>query len=157
MRLKDKVIIVTGSTTGIGKAIALRSAAEGALLVIHGLEQDWGNDVLNQIGKDKAVLHIEDITEPGAAGRLVDLAIKTYGRLDAVVNNAAAVISSNIHNTDLALLRKVLEINSIAPFALIKAALPHLTKQKGTILNIGSVNAWSGEPNLFAYSVSKGA
>ena len=157
MRLKDKVIIVTGSTTGIGKAIALRSAAEGALLVIHGLEQAWGDDVVQQIGKDKAVLHIEDIIEPGATERLVDLAIRTYGRLDAVVNNAAAVISSNIHNTDLALLRKVLEINSIAPFALIKAALPHLSKQKGTVLNIGSVNAWSGEPNLFAYSVSKGA
>ena len=157
MRLKDKVIIVTGSTTGIGKAIATRCVAEGALLVIHGLEQDWGNEVLVQLGKDKSVLHIEDIIAPGAPERLVELAIKTYGRLDAVVNNAAAVVSSNIHNTDLAFLRKVLEINSVAPFALIKAALPHLSKQKGSVLNIGSVNAWSGEPNLFAYSVSKGA
>ena len=54
-------------------------------------------------------------------------------------------------------LRKVLEVNTIAPFALIKAALPYLTEQHGCVLNIGSVNACSGEPNLFAYSISKGA
>ena len=54
-------------------------------------------------------------------------------------------------------LQKVLEVNTIAPFALIKAALPYLAETKGCVLNIGSVNAYSGEPNLFAYSVSKGA
>jgi NAD(P)-dependent dehydrogenase (short-subunit alcohol dehydrogenase family) len=157
MRLKDKVIIVTGSTTGIGKAIATRAAAEGALLVIHGLEQEWGDAVVSQIGGDSAVLHIEDISAPGAAERLVQLAITRFGKLDGVVNNAATVVSSNIHTTDSDFLRKVIDINTIAPFALIKAALPHLSKQKGSVLNIGSVNAWSGEPNLFAYSVSKGA
>lgn len=51
----------------------------------------------------------------------------------------------------------MLEVNTIAPFSLIKAALPYLSEQKGCVLNIGSVNAYSGEPNLFAYSVSKGA
>lgn len=157
MRLKDKVIIVTGSCTGIGKAIAKRCVAEGARVVIHGLEQKWGEAVVDELGKDKAVLLIEDISVDGAPQRLVDLAIKTYGKLDAVVNNAAIVASSNIQTTDLALLRKVLEINTIAPFALIKAALPHLHKQKGSVLNIGSVNAFSGEPNLLAYSMSKGA
>src|SRR5690606_12958749 len=74
-----------------------------------------------------------------------------------IVNNAALVASSNIHTTDLELFRQVLETNTLAPFALIKAALPSLRKQKGCVLNIGSVNAWSGEPNLMAYSVSKGA
>jgi NAD(P)-dependent dehydrogenase (short-subunit alcohol dehydrogenase family) len=157
MRLKDKVIIVTGSTTGIGKAIATRAAAEGAMLVIHGLEEEWGNAVVNQIGHKKAVLHIEDISAPGAAEKLVELAVTTFGKLDAVVNNAATIVSSNIHTTDADFLRKVIEINTIAPFALIKAALPYLSEQKGSILNIGSVNAWSGEPNLFAYSISKGA
>jgi NAD(P)-dependent dehydrogenase (short-subunit alcohol dehydrogenase family) len=116
-----------------------------------------GESVVASIEKDKAVLHIEDLSIDGAPQRLVDLAIKTFGRLDAVVNNAAAVVSSNIHTTDLAFFRKVIEINTLAPFALIKAALPHLRQKRGCVLNIGSVNAWSGEPNLFAYSVSKGA
>ena len=157
MRLKGKVIIVTGSTTGIGKAIALRCAAEGAFIVVHGLEEDWGKEVAEELGKDKAVLHIEDISNEGAPERLVKLAIDSFGKLDAVVNNAAIVASSDIHTTDLAYLRKLIEVNTVAPFALIKAALPELTKNHGCVLNIGSVNAYSGEPNLLAYSISKGA
>ena len=157
MRLENKVIIVTGSTTGIGKAIAVRCAKEGAKVVLHGLEKDWGENVLNEIGSDKAVLHIEDITAEGAAQRLVDIAIKNFGKLDAVVNNAAWVVSSNLQTTDAAFLRKVLEVNTIAPYLLIKVALPYLSEMRGCVLNIGSVNAYSGEPNLFAYSVSKGA
>lgn len=156
MRLQNKTIIVTGSCTGIGKAIAIRSVEEGAKVVVHGLEKEWGEEVVAALGKENAVLHIEDITNEGAPQRLVDLAVKTFGKLDAIVNNAAVVASSNLHTTDLPLLRKVLEINTVAPFALIKAALPYLSKQKGCVLNIGSVNAFSGEPNLFAYSVSKG-
>jgi NAD(P)-dependent dehydrogenase (short-subunit alcohol dehydrogenase family) len=156
MRLQNKVVIVTGSTTGIGKAIALRCISEGAKVVIHGLERDLGEIVMAQLNNDGAVLHIEDITNTGAADRLVDIAVKTFGKLDAVVNNAAAVLSSNIETTDTVLLEEVLRINLVAPFALIRASLPHLTKTKGCVLNIGSVNAYSGEPNLLAYSVSKG-
>ncbi|MBS1597874.1 MAG: SDR family oxidoreductase [Bacteroidetes bacterium] len=157
MRLQNKVIIVTGSTTGIGKAIALRCIAEGARVVIHGLEKDLGDAVISQLGKDKAILHVEDIAKDGAAVRLVDLATKTFGKLDAIVNNAAIVHSSNIDTTDTAIFEMVLRINLLGPFSLIKAALPELAKTKGAVLNIGSVNAYSGEPNLFAYSVSKGA
>lgn len=157
MRLQNKVIIVTGSCTGIGKAIAQRCVAEGARVVVHGLEKEWGEQVVAELGNDKAVLVIEDISCEGAPQRLVDTAVSSFGQLDAVVNNAAIVASSNIHTTDLGLLRRILEVNTVAPFALIKAALPELRKQKGCVLNIGSVNAFSGEPNLLAYSVSKGA
>ena len=113
MRLQNKVIIITGSTTGIGKAIALRCVAEGAKVIIHGLEEEWGKPVVNEIGEDKAVLHIEDLCIEGCPERLVALAIKTYGKLDAVVNNAAMVVSSNISTTDLAFFRKVLEVNTL--------------------------------------------
>src|SRR4051812_41997517 len=151
MRLQNKVIIVTGSTTGIGKAIAIRCAAEGASIVLNGLEESWGNEVLAGLGTDRAVLHIEDISADGAPERLVALALENFGRLDAVVNNAAIVASSNIYTTDKAFLERLLAVNTIAPFLLIKAALPHLSAQHGCVLNIGSVNAYSGEPNLFAY------
>jgi NAD(P)-dependent dehydrogenase (short-subunit alcohol dehydrogenase family) len=157
VRLLHKVIIVTGSTTGIGKAIATACVAEGARVVIHGLEKEWGEAVVSALGEEKAILHIEDLCAEGAVDRLVNIALQTFGRLDAVVNNAAAVVSSNIETTDLAFFRNVLEVNTLAPFALIKASLPHLRKTRGCVLNVGSVNAWSGEPNLFAYSVSKGA
>ncbi len=157
MRLQNKVIIVTGSCTGLGKAIALRCVAEGASVIIHGLEQDLGEAVIKEMPADKSVLQIEDITVKGAPERLVELAVKTFGKLDAIVNNAAMVASSNLQTTTTDFLRRILEVNTIAPFALIKAALPHLSKQHGCVLNIGSVNAYSGEPDLFAYSVTKGA
>src|SRR6187200_2992915 len=157
MRLQNKVILVTGSTTGIGKAIALRCVAEGASVVIHGLERDLGEQVLAEIGGDKAALHIEDLGVEGAPQRLVDAALNKFGRLDALVNNAAMVVSGNIHTTDINFFRLVLEVNTLVPFMLIKAALPHLERSHGCVLNIGSVNAYCGEPNLFPYSVSKGA
>lgn len=157
MRLHQKVIIVTGSCTGIGKAIAKRCVAEGSRVVVHGLEPELGQEVVQELGDQNAVVHIEDLANEGVAQRLVDRAIQSFGRLDAVVNNAALVASSNLHTTDLAFFRRMLEVNTLAPFALIQAALPHLKQAKGSVLNIGSVNGWSGEPDLLAYSVSKGA
>jgi NAD(P)-dependent dehydrogenase (short-subunit alcohol dehydrogenase family) len=157
MRLENKVIIVTGSCTGIGKAIALRCVAEGARVVVHGLEQGLGEEVLAAAGAANAALLIADLAEESTVQRLVDLAVTTFGRLDAVVNNAALITQGTIHTTDLAYLRRMLEVNTVAPYALIRAALPYLKQNQGCVLNIGSVNGWSGEPNLLPYSVSKGA
>lgn len=185
MRLKDKVILITGSTTGIGKAIAKRCIREGAKVVIHGLEEDLANATLAEIGAEAekiwnpkgariviqdgndnttpanshpvAVSHIEDLTSPGCPQRLVDLAVKTFGKLDGVVNNAAIIAQGNIQTTDAAFFHQILTVNTVVPFLLIQAALPHLTESRGAVLNIGSVNAYSGEPNLLPYSVSKGA
>lgn len=157
MRLLDKVVIVTGSTTGIGKAIAKRCVQEGARVVLTGLEKEWGEATLKEIGTEQARFHLEDLSAEGAAQRIVDVALQAFGKINALVNNAGMVVSSNLHTTDMAFFRKVLEVNTLAPFALIKAALPYLRKTSGCVLNIGSVNAYSGEPNLLPYSVSKGA
>ncbi len=157
MRLKNKVVLVTGSCTGIGKAIAIQCVKEGARVVIHGLERDLGEEVVTEIGADHAALHIEDLANEGCPARLVAFSLERFGRLDAVVNNAAIVASGNLHTTDAPFFRTILEINTIVPFLLIKEALPHLSQHRGCVLNIGSVNAWSGEPNLMPYSVSKGA
>jgi len=157
MRLLDKTVLVTGSTTGIGRAIAIRCAAEGARLVVHGLERGEGEAAVAEIGPERAVLHLEDLVADGCPERLVALALSRFGRLDAAVNNAALVASGDLHSTDEAFFRRMLEVNTLAPFRLIRAALPELRKARGCVLNIGSVNAYCGEPDLLPYSVSKGA
>ena len=157
MRLQDKVIIITGSCTGIGKAIAMRCVEEGASVVVNGLQQDHGEQLVDQLGVENAVLHIEDLTNEDCQQNLVDLAVSKFGKLDAVVNNAALIAGGNIHSTDSAFFNKMLQTNTLAPFRLIKVALPHLRKTRGCVLNIGSVNAYCGEPDLLPYSVSKGA
>ena len=156
MRLKDKSIVVTGSTTGIGEAMARRFVAEGARVLVHGLERELGEAVVRDLGSAVS-LHIDDLADPEAPSRIVDAALRAFGRFDAIVNNAAWIIRSNIETTDAALFDRCMAINVRAPLLLIKAALPQLKQSQGAVLNIGSVNGYCGESNQLAYSISKGA
>lgn len=157
MRLRDKSIIVTGSTTGIGEAMARRFVAEGARVLVHGRDRERGEKLVLELGAGKAALHVDDIGESGAARRLVDAALKAFGKIDAVVNNAAWIVRSDINTTDADLFDKCMAINVRAPLLLIQAALPHLKQSRGAVLNIGSINGLCGEANQLAYSISKGA
>src|SRR5438045_1180349 len=157
MRLAGKVILVTGSTTGIGDAMARRFVAEGASVLVHGLERDLGEQVVADLGKDNATLHLDDLADPAAPARLVRAALDAFGKLDAIVNNAAWIPRSNLETTDAALFDKCMAINVRAPMLLIQAALPHLKRSRGAVLNIGSINGLCGEANQLAYSISKGA
>jgi NAD(P)-dependent dehydrogenase (short-subunit alcohol dehydrogenase family) len=156
MQLKDKVILVTGSTTGIGEAIARRTLREGASVVLHGRDIDRGQAIATELGPRAAFLP-GDLSELDTPQRLIEHAVAKFGRLDAVVNNAAWVVRSDVYSTDVELFDKVIHINVHAPLLLIQAALPHLKRTRGCALNIGSINAYTGESNLLAYSVSKGA
>src|SRR5437868_5823111 len=99
MRLRDKVIIVTGSTTGIGAAMARRFVAEGARVLVHGLERDLGERVIAELGAS-ASLHVDDLADPAAPRRIIDAAIHAFWRIDGLVNNAAWIVRSNIETTD---------------------------------------------------------
>ena len=156
MRLKDKCIIVTGSTTGIGEAIARRCVAEGASVLIHGLEKDLGQKVMADLGKS-ASLHIDDLADADAPARIVAAAAKAFGKVDAIVNNAAWIVRSNLETTDAALFDRAMAINVRAPMLTIQSAISHLRATRGCVLNIGSINGYCGEANQLAYSVSKGA
>ena len=155
-RLAGKVIIVTGSTTGIGEAIARRCVAEGARVLIHGLERAAGEAVVASLGA-AATLHLDDLADPAAAARIVAAAVSAFGRLDGLVNNAAWVVRGRIGDVTVEFFDKVMAVNVRAPLLLIQAALPHLETTRGAVVNIGSVNAYSGEENLLPYSLSKGA
>jgi NAD(P)-dependent dehydrogenase (short-subunit alcohol dehydrogenase family) len=156
MRLQDKVVLVTGSTTGIGEAIARRVLAEGGRVVIHGRDAQRG-ETLHRQYPQRTTLAIADLVDPSAPTQIVDAAIRQFGALDAVVNNAASVARGDLATTDAAFFDKMMAVNVRAPLLMIQAAYPHLRRSRGCVLNIGSINAYCGESQLLAYSVSKGA
>ena len=156
MLLDNKVIIVTGSTTGIGEAIARRCVAAGAKVMVHGRNRERGEQVVAELG-NAARLHIDDLADPDAPQRLIEATIRAFGALHGIVNNAAYIVRSNLESTGAALFDQVMAINARAPLLLIKAGLPHLKQTKGAVVNIGSINAYTGEARQLDYSMSKAA
>ena len=155
MRLKDKVIIVTGSTKGIGRSIAERCVAEGARVLVHGRDRADGEALVAKLGS-AAALHIDDLADPGCPARLVEAAMAAFGRIDSVVNNAAIVSRSDLSNATVEDFDYTMAVNLRAPLFLTQAALPQLKTNQGSVLNIGSINGHSGEPTFLNYAVSKG-
>lgn len=152
--VKDKVILVTGSTTGIGEATARRCASEGASVVVNGRNEKRAREVAGEIG---GVPCIGDLGDPAFAAELVEAVVSEFGRIDGIVNNAALLTRSNLESTTAAVFDRIISVNLRAPLLIIRAALPHFRRQGGgVVVNVGSINALCGEPNLLAYSVSKG-
>lgn len=142
---------------GIGEAMARRFVAEGAQVMLHGLEEEKLGIALVSEFNGAADLVLADLADVEAPAKLVESTVRAFGKLDAVVNNAAMVVRGRIENSDAAFFDKIMNVNVRAPYLLIQAALPHLQATHGCVLNIGSVNAYSGEENLLPYSISKGA
>ncbi len=156
-RLKDKVILVTGSATGIGEAIARRFASEGALVMLHDKRGDEVRALALELGSESSYV-IGDLEAPEIPARLIEQTVSHFGRIDGLVNNAAVKTRGGIENTDEDAFDRTITVNLKAPFFLIRATIPHFRKQGGgSILNIGSVNAYCGEKNQCIYSACKGA
>jgi len=159
MRLKDKVILVTGSTTGIGEGMVRIFAREGARVVVHGTRDDAARRIADEIVAQggQAIYILGGLADPTVPAQMIQSVIEQYGRIDGLVNNAAVLTRGNFEMTDLEKFDHTIAVNLRAPFLLIHAALPYFRRQGGgRVLNIGSVNAYSGERNQFAYSISKG-
>jgi NAD(P)-dependent dehydrogenase (short-subunit alcohol dehydrogenase family) len=160
MRLKDKVILITGSTTGVGEGMARMFAAEGAIPFVHGTREAAAQKLVAEIREKggRAEYVIGSLEDPAVPAKMIARVIEKCGRIDGLVNNAAAITRSSLETTDLATWERTMGVNLRAPYLLIQAALPHFRKQGGgRVLNIGSINAYCGERNQFVYSISKGA
>ncbi|WP_183843814.1 SDR family oxidoreductase [Rhizobium etli] len=159
-RLKGKRAIITGGDSGIGRAVAIAYAREGADLVISYLDEDEDADetkrLVEQAGR-KAVLVSGDIQNPAHCRQIVDTAVKELGGIDILVNNAAHQASfksiDEISDEEWELTFKV---NIHAMFYLTKAAVPHM-KPGSAIINTASINSDSPNPTLLAYATTKGA
>lgn len=154
MNLEGKTYIVTGSSMGIGEAIARRIVKLNGRVLVHGLENELTETVANSLGMPYIV---GDLSLPSVCEGIIAKAMEEFGEIHGLVNNAGAVLRNLIEENDADFWDRVMNINARAPMLLIRAALKPLSVSKGYVVNIGSVNAYSGEPNLLAYSASKGA
>ncbi len=157
--LAGRIALVTGSTSGIGRGIAVRLAAEGARVVVHGRDEAGARQTLAAIADagGEADWHRADLADAEACHRLIGFAADRFGGLDVLVNNAALTTRGDIEHVGLEVVDTILAVNLRAPLLLIQGAVPLLkARGGGSIVNIGSVNAYIGEPKLCPYAVSKG-
>ncbi len=160
-KLQDRVALITGGDSGIGRAIAIAFAKEGADVVISHLDQELSDaqdtaQRVQELGR-RAVLRPGDIGQAQTCRELVQGTLKDFGRLDILINNAAEQhVRESLTDISDEQLERTFRTNIFSHFYLTKAALPHL--QKGSsIINTTSVVAYAGNPQLIDYAATKGA
>jgi NAD(P)-dependent dehydrogenase (short-subunit alcohol dehydrogenase family) len=157
--LNGTVSVVTGSTSGIGRGIAEHFASLGSTVVVHGIDPAGGVETVSRVnaaGRDAAYFD-GDLTSEGVCRDLIRFAVERFGGLDILVNNAADTGRGDLEHIPVARWDRIIAVNLRAPFILLQAAIgPMKARGGGSIVNIGSVLAYVGEPKLGAYSVSKG-
>lgn len=153
----DRVILVTGSSSGIGFATAKLCKERGASVVLHDRDATALAAAVTELGGGTGHI-VADLLDPAAPRQIIDYVIETYGRIDGLVNNAARLDRCTIEDMSDAVFDEIMTVNTRAPLMLIQAALPHMERQNtgASVVNIGSVNAHCGAEKILAYSVSKG-
>ena len=157
MKLKDRVAIITGASSGIGRGIALEMAREGARVVVSDItetprrgryhEQDTTTTTVSEIERlgREAIFVIADVSDAAQVQALVQAAVDRFGRLDILVNNAGIYFDTDTQDTSLDDWERLIGINLTGVFLGVKYALPHLRRSPaGRIINIASVHAFGG-------------
>ena len=157
MRLKDKVAVVTGAAQGIGRAVAERFAAEGARVVVSDVNDALGQAAAKAIGRGAVYVHC-DTGSKGDADALIAAAVKAFGRVDVLVNNAGIVHAAEFLDLKEEDFDRVLRVNLKGYFLCGQAAARQMVRQGGggAIVNMSSVNAVLAITNIAPYVVSKG-
>lgn len=151
--------VVTGATSGIGRAAAERLAGDGFGVVLVGRESGALVEVeatVARIGGFSTRVEI-DVTDEEAPTQIVGAALSKFGRIDALINAAGIIGNGAIDGTDDAAWDHMMDINVRAPFRLMRACVPHLTAARGAVVNVSSVAGLRSFPNILAYAVSKAA
>ena len=162
MRLKDRVVIVTGAAQGIGQAYARRVAAEGARVVVADVDGAGARVAAGELGDEGHALGIQvDVSDEASVGQMVQATIDAFGRVDGLVNNAALFAPLEhqpVEEIAVDLWDRVFAVNVRGVFLCCKAVIPQMRRQgKGKIVNIASGTLLSGGANFSHYVASKGA
>jgi NAD(P)-dependent dehydrogenase (short-subunit alcohol dehydrogenase family) len=155
--MTGKVALVTGAGGGLGQATAIALAAAGANVAIVDVKVEGLAETAASIEAQgrTALIHLADLSQPENCGASVDAAVAAFGRLDALCNVAGILKLANSHEMPLADWNLVMAVNLTAPFLLSKAAIPHLLKSEGAIVNVTSLAAHIGEAYAAAYCATK--
>ncbi|MCG6494060.1 SDR family NAD(P)-dependent oxidoreductase [Kitasatospora sp. A2-31] len=150
----QRVVIVTGGGTGIGAATARLLRAEGHHVVVSGRRAEPLARIAEETG---AVAHVSDTTEPADVEALVETALSAFGRLDGLVLNAGVGRGGAVGDVTLEDWELVMRTNLTGPFLMLRAALPHLLRSRGSVVAVASVSALRNGPGSAAYATSKAA
>jgi meso-butanediol dehydrogenase/(S,S)-butanediol dehydrogenase/diacetyl reductase len=156
-RFQDKVVIVTGAGSGIGAATALRFAKEGARVVLVGRTRDKLDAVAKGIGPGQSLVVTADVSKWEDVQQLVKTTVEHFGQLDVLVNNAGVAPSGALTEASLEDWRSVMSIDVDGVFYGCRAAMPHLLKSRGSIINVSSVSGLGGDWGMSFYNAAKGA
>lgn len=158
LQLKDKVIIVTGGARGIGAGIVRACAGEGAIPVIVGRDAEDGQALQQELSQGgKCGLITVELSTPESCSQSVEQTVKTYGRLDGLVNNAGVNDKIGLEHGSPPDYVASLHRNLVHYYCMAHYALPHLKRSRGAIVNIGSKTAVTGQGGTSGYASSKGA
>lgn len=157
---KNKVVLITGASSGIGAATAKRFAQLEATLALVGRNLQKLTEVANEcekMSKIKPLAIAANLTNEEDVKRIIKSIITNFKKLDILVNNAAVIQLGSIETTTLAQFDSIMNTNIRAVFHLSNLAVPHLIKSKGNIVNVSSINGLRSFPNVLAYNMSKSA
>jgi NAD(P)-dependent dehydrogenase (short-subunit alcohol dehydrogenase family) len=157
-RFEDKVVLITGAASGIGRACALRLAEEGASLALWDLQGEELETTAKQAREHGADVDTRrvDVADEGAVRAGVAAVAERFGRLDVVCNVAGVLRFDHTHELALADWSRILAVNLTGTFLVCREAIPHLLATRGNIVNIASTAGLRGHPWTAAYSASKG-
>jgi meso-butanediol dehydrogenase/(S,S)-butanediol dehydrogenase/diacetyl reductase len=156
-RFDGKVVIVTGAGSGIGRATAERFLAEGAKVVLVGRTGSKLDSLAQTLPREQVLVQECDVSQEQQVETLVSETVKTFGRLDVLVNNAGVHAEGDVTKTSTEAWRKVMATDLDGVFFASRAALPHLKETKGSIVNVASVSGTGGDWGMAAYNAAKGA
>ena len=159
MRLKNKVAIVTGAGSGIGRAIALSFSKQGAKVVVADWQEETGKETIKEIEKQNgdAIFVKTDVSKAVDIDRMVKTCLDKFGRIDILVNNAGIIRFSSLHETSEEDWNAVIDIDLKSVFLGIKKVVPEMLKLgKGKIINITSIAGIVGFDKISAYCAAKG-